>query len=137
MRYFIRGRQVTAAQYQNAIAEGAIGHRFGKLRTNLVPPAPTYKQAIVHMYREAQSILKQGEELKQKLFVARRNYFFSSGQLAGDRRMLAYVQKRKTFWHIRYEDAAASSATAVCCGLDALWAAQEAYQAWAREYGDV
>lgn len=95
-----------------------IGPEFEVMR----PPAPTYEQAIVNMFREAKGILEVGERLKKEMFIARDRYLSVSTMLRCDRMNGSPLE------HAYF---------VVGKALDELWFAQEKYKAWAATYGDI
>ncbi len=115
----------------------------------MVPPSPppTYEQAIVHMYREAESIIAQGHALHSAMEQARLLYLKRSSYLRKDRKALGLAKK-----HARWQEVVAelfprdlrfwqqnvkARTEDVCTALDNLWEAQEKYKAWAALYGDI
>lgn len=106
------------------------GPEFEVLRTH--EPAPTYEQAVVHMFRTAKGIIEVGEKLQIEVQIARHRYHHATHALHAYRqRSRIFKGTRNPRWsRVHFEGE-------VCQALDALWVAQEKYKAWAKTYGDL
>lgn len=98
----------------------------------VVHKAPTYEQAVVHMYREAQSIIAQGTFLKNVMYIARRDYLYESQALRVRRALKIEPPSYAAKAHLTNK-----GQQRVCEALDKLWEAQEKYNTWAKLYGDI
>jgi hypothetical protein len=95
-------------------------------------PAPTYEQAVVHMFRTAKGILEVGQKLHDEWLLAKQHYSAQSSQLM-QYRLVRYQlftpgNQRRRGHRLERE---------VCQALDRLWLAQEKYKAWTKTYGEL
>jgi hypothetical protein len=86
--------------------------------------APTFEQAIVYCFREAQTIVRHGRDLSEELCRAKNTLVHAQEFLHVKRRM------KQNKW-------ARDAEQRVLDAIDVVYAAQEAYQAWAKLYGDI
>lgn len=102
----------------------------------VVHKAPTYEQAIVHMYREAKSIVEQGEKLKADMIRA--HMYMCETRKHVDRCRLGVLQYPKgTHYYNSWNGPLQIALKRFVELLDRVWEAQEKYNAWAKLYGDI
>src|ERR1700744_386236 len=95
--------------------------------------APTFEQAIVYCFREAQKIMDEGYELHRMMLSARNCLRLHQLRLDNKRKRKGVVRNIDRGKNISIKDLESD----VCGSLDCVHGAQEKYNPWIKLYGEL